>query len=207
MRGHGLHQCGGGHRLVHRAGTPVAADGEQAGPLLCCVLGAAGAQRAPQPTAMLEGEALMHSVPYQRRVPWHLPTVWVSGEEEPQRVTFCFVSVMVRPLTAHAGLIAVQERAPRKLPELWPSCPCWQAGKGARRVWMVSCETPPIVVWFMCGSCGVEWARELHFRPPPRQGLLLTGLTLDAQPDWGETHCISSVILQHFLLCFSTRKM
>lgn len=85
------------------------------------------AQCAPQPPVALKGEApmsLMYSVPARDVFPAHLPTGWVCGEEGPGRVAFRSVSVMVRPLIPRAGPVAVQERSPRLLPELWQSYPC-----------------------------------------------------------------------------------
>lgn len=67
MRGDGLHWCGGGWQSC---------GGGQAGPLLCCVLGAAGAQRAPQLAAALGREALMslrYSVPIRDVSPGTYP--------------------------------------------------------------------------------------------------------------------------------------
>lgn len=147
------------------------------------LLGAAGAQHAPQPTMALEGEALtssMHSVPPLERYP-PAPTQRVGRwRGRGSKVAFCFISVTMRGLTTRAGRVAVQGHPPEQLPELWPSCPCWQPRKGAWHVQVLSCWPPPMAARPSQGSCGMEQARGLHL-PPPQAGSAPHGSHLDAQ--------------------------
>lgn len=147
------------------------------------LLGAAGAQHAPQPTMALEGEALtssMHSVPPLERYP-PAPTQRVGRwRGRGSKVAFCFISVTMTGLTTRAGRVAVQGHPPEQLPELWPSCPCWQPRKGAWHVQVLSCWPPPMAARPSQGSCGMEQARGLHL-PPPQAGSAPHGSHLDAQ--------------------------
>lgn len=158
--------CGTRVRHWQRAGG--------AGAMLCVYihpLGAAGAQHAPQPTVALEGEALgssMHSTPPLETHPL-APTQrvarWQGGAG---KVSFCLISVMMRPLTMRAGPGGVQGHPPRQLPELWLSCPCRQPGKGAWHVGVLSHQPPPMAAQPSRGSCGMEQARGPHLTPPGR---------------------------------------
>lgn len=74
----------------------------------CVCISAAGAQSAPQPAVAHEGDALMflmHLAPLLETCPLaHSHRVpLLNGKEGPGRVTFCFVSVMARPLTCWPG--------------------------------------------------------------------------------------------------------